>query len=185
MLKEYSIKEIADIIEVSKTTVRKAIQRLDLSYDTIKNNKQLYSEVKTKKIIKDIKPDFEFANSVFKFANSDFDGENPQPKVETSQTEAGNSKTESGNSQTENTELLKMTIELLAKQLEEKDRQINSLNDRLKEAMALTQGQQFLTATDKQAQILEAQTEGTKDKAIVIEEEQKENKSLFTKWFKK
>lgn len=184
MVREYSIKDIADTLWVSKTTVRKIIQRENIEFDCIKNNKQLYSEEKARQIIKAIKPDFEFANSKLETENIIPETENQEPKVEEV---CENSQTETANSQSAEMLVLKQAIDLLGKQLEEKDRQlkqkdkqIDDLNDRLKEAMELTHAQQYISATEKTTKLLEEQTASAEE---VIEPVVK--KSLFAKLFNK
>ena len=189
MAMEFSIKDIADIIEVSKTTVRKAIQKENIKYDCIKNNKQLYNEEKAKQIILFIKADFDFANSQFQFANSDFVDTNSQPKAETSQIKTENSQSQSGNSQSFEMQLLQRTIDILEKQLEQKDKQIDDLNARLEQALSNAREQShehnYITATDKQKQLIEAQAEGIEKAKDFEEAEPIPKKSIFAKLFNK
>ena len=177
MVKEYSIKDIADVLWVSKTTVRKAIQREKIEFDCSKNNKQRYSEEKARQIIKAIKPDYEFANS-------EIETENQEPKEEEN---CENSKTETANSQSAEMLVLKQAIDLLGKQLEEKDKQlkqkdkqIDDLNDRLREAMELTHAQQYISATEKTTKLLEEQSASAEEGIEPVAK-----KSLFAKWFNK
>lgn len=177
MSKEYSIKDLADILWVSKTIVRKAIQREDIEFDCIKNNKQLYSEEKAKQIILAVKPQFEFANSQFESENLSPEEDREPPKEEPN----------FENLQSAEMLVLKQAIDILGKQLEEKDRQlkqkdkqIDDLNDRLREAMELTHTQQYISATEKTTKLLEEQTASAEE---VIEPVAK--KSLFAKLFNK
>lgn len=183
MVKEYSIKDLADILDVSKTTVRKAIQKEQIEYDCVKNNKQLYSEAKARKIILSINADYEFANSETQFANSETEDTN---QSENNGNNTAKSITESANSETPEMKLLMKTIEILEKQLEQKDKQIDSLNERLAQALTSMQEQShehnYITATDKQKQLIEAQAEGIKGFSNA---EPPEHKSLFAKIFKK
>ena len=183
MAKEYSIKDLADILDVSKTTIRKAIQKEQIEFDSVKSNKQLYSEAKARQIILSINADFDFANSQTVFANLETEGTN---QSENNGNKSAKSITESANSQTPEMKLLIKTIDILEKQLEQKDKQIDSLNERLEQALTSLNEQShehnYITATDKQKQLIEAQAEGLKGFTTA---EPPEHKSLFAKIFKR
>ena len=139
---DYTVKEIADLLGVSKTTIQKAIKAAAIDYDYVERNKYFYKLDKVKEIISSIRPDFDFT----KLANS--------------QTETDN---QTDNSQTGEIAALHRLIDLVQqqlaekdKQLEIKDKQIAALNDRLAEAMQLTQGQQYIAAADKTKQLMES-----------------------------
>ena len=62
MYKEsYTVKEIADILGVSKTTIQKYIKASAIDYDYIEKNKQYYGIDKAKIIIKGVRNDFDVA----------------------------------------------------------------------------------------------------------------------------
>ena len=182
---DYTVKEIADLLGVSKTTIQKAIKAAAIDYDYVERNKYFYKLGKVKEIISSIRPDFDFtklANSQTETDNSQTEtnnqtdnsqmqGENSQAETANSQTETdnqtANSQTETDN-QTDNSQtgeiaalhrLIDLVQQQLAekdKQLEIKDKQIAALNDRLAEAMQLTQGQQYIAAADKTKQLMES-----------------------------
>jgi uncharacterized protein YjcR len=198
-MKDFTVKELADILEVSKTTVRKTIQRENIAFDYMKNNKQYYSAEKAKSIIVATKEDFDFSTLDFEFANSQTDLENKGANLKTeganSQTESENLKTETANLKTQEIELLKDTIDIIKKQLEEKDKQlavkdkqIEDLAERLKEAMELTKGQQYIAAADKTTQLLEAEAEQSEKQNIVVvesdPEEPLQKKGFWQRLFK-
>ena len=63
-MKYYTMRDIADILKVSKTTVRKAIKAAAIEYDKVESNKYFYSIDKTKQIIKNINSDFDLRLSL-------------------------------------------------------------------------------------------------------------------------
>lgn len=171
---DYTVKEIADLLGVSKTTIQKAIKAAAIEFDYVERNKYFYKWDKVKEIISSIRPDFDFtklANSQTETDNSQTETnnqtDNSQMQGEYSQTETANSQTETDN-QTDNSQtgeiaalhrLIDLVQQQLAekdKQLEIKDKQIAALNDRLAEAMQLTQGQQYIAAADKTKQLMES-----------------------------
>lgn len=190
-MNDFTIKDIADLLGVSKTTIRKVISADNIDFDYVKSNRQYFGIDKTKKIISSIKKDFDFSLLETEVETANSQTENSQTKSEKSQTETAKSQTESENignqtenSQTENSQTRKPKEEqtelaalyqlmaIVQKQLEEKDKQlavkdkqIQDLSDRLQEAMQLTHGQQFIAAADKAAML--------QDKAAndIIEEE--------------
>lgn len=169
-MSDYTVKEIADLLGVSKTTIQKAIKAADITYDYVERNKYFYKCEKVKQIISSIRPDFDFsqlANSPTETDNSqtqaDNQTDNLRNETDNSQTQAANSQTETDNSQTGEIAALHRLIDLVQqqlaekdKQLEIKDKQIAALNDRLAEAMQLTQGQQYIAAADKTKQLMDS-----------------------------
>lgn len=170
-MSDFTVKEIADILKVSKTTVQKAIKAANISYDYIERNRQYYSMEKTRQIVLSIREDFDFSLLESQLANSQTETENSQTNTENqgenSQTKTENPKTETANSPTDSREeiaALNRLIDLVQQQLAEKDRQlavkdkqIQDLSDRLAEAMQLTHGQQYIAAADKVMQLKESQ----------------------------
>ena len=61
-MKEFTVKEIADLLEVSKPTVQKAITEASIDPVRIEKNKyRMYSYADTVAIIKAVKSDFDFS----------------------------------------------------------------------------------------------------------------------------
>lgn len=170
-MSDFTVKEIADILKVSKTTVQKAIKAANISYDYIERNRQYYSMEKTRQIVLSIREDFDFSLLESQLANSQTETENLQTDTENrsgnSQTETEKPKTETANSPTDSKEelaALHRLIDLVQQQLAEKDKQlavkdkqIQDLSDRLAEAMQLTHGQQYIAAADRVMQLKESQ----------------------------
>ena len=77
-MSDFTVKEIADILKVSKTTVQKAIKAANISYDYIERNRQYYSMEKTRQIVLSIRADFDFSLLESQLANSQTETENSQ-----------------------------------------------------------------------------------------------------------
>ena len=174
-MKYYTMKDIADTLKVSKTTVRKAIKAAAIDYDKVESNKYFYSIDKTKQIIKNINSDFDLRG-----LQSDLETENSETKFANSQTETENSKT------------IEVALNILEKQLNEKDNTIKDLQEKL--AAAYTQiGEQsktiadlaatarYITAADKTAQLLDKQENNQEETKQDIKEV-KEKKKWFEFW---
>ena len=210
-MKQFTVREIADLLRVSKTTIQKYIKAANIEYDCIEKNKQYYSYQKAKEIIKNIRPDFDFSelenlqteveNSETKLENQNenlqTEVEKSKNQVENSQTEVEKSKTEVENSPTQQNEqmaTLNRMLDMIQKQLEEKDKQlaikdkqIQDLSDRLQEAMELTKGQQYIAAADKTAQLLEAEQQPKEDTVSedITTQEPPQKKGFFSRFFNK
>ena len=202
-MKYYTMKDIADTLKVSKTTVRKAIKAAAIDYDKVESNKYFYSIDKTKQIIKNINSDFdlrglqsdlETENSKTKFANSETKN---TILTENSQTETENSKTKFANSQTEteNSKTIEVALNILEKQLNEKDNTIKDLQEKLaaaynqigeqsKTIADLAAKAQYITAADKTAQLLDKQ-ENNQEETKQDTKEVKEKKKWFEFWKQK
>lgn len=188
-MKYYTMKDIADTLKVSKTTVRKTIKAAAIDYDKVESNKYFYSIDKTKQIIKNINSDFDLRG-----LQSDLETENSQTKFANSQTETAiltaNSQTKTENSQTEtaNSKTIEVALNILEKQLNEKDNTIKDLQEKLAAAYTqigeqsktiadLAAKAQYITAADKTAQLLNKQENN--------QEEVKEKKKWFEFWKQK
>ena len=125
----YSIKEIADTVGVSKTAVRKKIEKLGLQTELLKNgNKITVDENVAKQII------------------TAFD----RPTENETQTEFAN---QNGNEFSKVIEILQAELESKNKQLASKDRQIEDLTRALENTTASLQAEQALHAGKMQKQL--------------------------------
>lgn len=125
----YSIKEIADTVGVSKTAVRKKIEKLGLQTELLKNgNKITVDENVAKQII------------------TAFD----RPTENETQTEFAN---QNGNEFSKVIEILQAELESKNKQLASKDRQIEDLTRALENTTASLQAEQALHAGTMQKQL--------------------------------
>jgi excisionase family DNA binding protein len=198
-MKFYTVKEIADILGVSKTTVQKAIKAAAIEFDKVEKNRQYYSFEKTKQIIVKVNKDFdlgtlqvglEVENSPTKTENQT---ENSQILTENSPTESENSKT-----QIENSPTIEKALKILEKQLDEKDNTIKDLQEKLAAAYSQISEQsktiadlatkaQYITAADKTAQIMDRQQKQEKMKASaasddMVQTELQKEKKWFEFW---
>lgn len=167
-MKTFTVKEIAHILSVSKPTVQKAINLLNIQPDRIEKNKfRYYNQVDVIKIIQYIQSNFDFSGFAMLFDNNEKPkniGDNtakfcdkPPNLLPTPQTPPNNSELE----------LLKNMLSVLQKQLEIKDKQIEEYQERLKEAMELTKGQQYISAIEKESK----------------QNQEQEKKSIFQRLF--
>ena len=179
MDKLYTVKEIADLLQVSKPTVQRAINAAGIEADKEDNkHSRFYSVEKARQIILSINADFDVASLAKQTDTSETFGEtSPQ----TPQNDATQSETPP---QTGDLELVKAMlttlqgqlaakdkqIAALEEQLVVKDRQINDYSARLAEAMELTKGQQYIAAADKVERIAAAQTKSDREEVINVEE---------------
>ena len=188
---DFTVKEIADLLGVSKTTIQNAIKALSLECDYIEKTRQYYSQEKAEAIIRAVKPDFDLSQTAKatsgNTAKAESDTENqtakPQNEAEKPPNQTDKPKTESGKAASVEYEALHRLIDLLEKQLEEKDKQIavkdNQIADlslRLSEAMQIGMRQQYITAKA----ITDTATEESKEQQAA---EKKKKRSWFRKMF--
>ena len=216
-MKDYTVKEIAELLEVSKPTVQKVVNDLSLEPVRIEKNKyRFYNYADTVAIIRVIKPDFEFeklqnVSEKLQSETAKQPNETEKSQIETAKQPTDTEKPQIDTEKQPNTakseelELMKSMLSLIKEQLKEKDnqlaikdKQIQDLNDRLAEAMELTRGQQYITAADKTAQLMEKSeaeevvdttidntpAAATEDK-VVGEEQPPQKKSFWGRWFGK
>lgn len=190
---EFTVKQIAELLGVSKPTVQKVIKELSIKPERAQNNnRRYYSYADTVAIIKAVNPNYDFS------LLSEF-GAKPQSETAKPQTEPPKTENQTAKPQTEppnqdektakppNSEeidLLKSMLGVIQEQLKEKDKQlaikdkqIQDLSDRLAEAMQLTRGQQYIAAADKTTELLEADTKRgqQEEQPIVVNEAAAEN----------
>ena len=165
---EFTVKQIAELLSVSKPTVQKAIKELAIEPERAQNNnRRYYSYADTVAIIKAVNPSYDFS------LLSEF-GAKPQsetakpPKTENQtakpQTEPPNQEEKTAKPpSSEEIDLLKSMLGVIQEQLKEKDKQlavkdkqIQDLSDRLAEALQLTKGQQYIAAADKTKELMAA-----------------------------
>ena len=181
----YTVREIADLLAVSKTTIQKAIKANDITYQKIERNKQLYTIEQSNAIIKAVKADFpllEIENSTTETANSTTKSENSQTKTANSTTEADN---------------MGRMLDLIEKQAQEKDKLIADLQKELAEARAeLAQKDAFIRSQSEQFAFLLEQSQKLQAGAQMLlltdktaeqktEEAEPMKKSFFKRIFKK
>jgi len=176
MDKFYTVKEIAELLQVSKPTVQRAINAAGIEADKEDNkHSRFYSLEKAKQIILSINADFDVASLATQTETTETFGETPPqtPQNDATQTETP--------PQTGDLELVKAMlttlqgqlaakdkqIAALEEQLVVKDKQINDYSARLAEAMELTKGQQYISAAEKVERIAAAQAVPDEEEVII------------------
>ena len=171
---EYTVKQIAELLKVSKPTVQKAINELNIIPERKQNNgRAFYNYDNTVSIIKYLRTDFDIAAlSHVSHVGGKLQSETAKPQNRPPDFAKSTAKHESELQNTarvtekppdQELELLKDMYETLKKQLDEKDRQlaikdnqIMDLSEKLSAALQLVKGQQYITAADKTTELLEA-----------------------------
>ena len=195
---EYTTKQIASWLEVSKPTVQKAIKNLEIiPVRKENNNRAFYGYEDTLAIIKEIRPDFDVSSVGLPASVGEKTEEiGEKPQTETAKTENTTGKpqkqepeTEKRTEKIEELDLLRDMLSVIQEQIKEKDKQlaikdkqIQDLNDRLAEAMALTKGQQYISAADKTKELLE--TKEQQEEAIIREQTSEEKGNPKEKGFR-
>lgn len=206
-MKEYTVKEIADIIEVSKPTVQRAINSAAVEADTVdKQQRRFYSEDKAREIIISIKPNFDFSTcDIPPQSATDTDTnrnteKQADTKADTESNTAPQSETDRNTApQNENSSTIDKALDILEKQLEDKDKTIKDLQDKLAAAYDkiadqsntiadLAQKAQYITAADKTALIMDKQQKAAEEAEIVedtVEAKEENKKGFFSRLFKR
>ena len=213
MEKLYTVKEIADLLSVSKPTIQRYINTAAIEPDKKENQCRYYNFDKAVKIIKAVNAEFDIA----RIAADHEAPQNDAPQTATPPQNAPQTATEPQNDapqtvtppQNAEIEILKSVIATIQEQLVIKDKQIANMDrqiaayedqitnysKRLKEALELTKGQQYIAAADKTAQIMDkesagkeninaAATDETITAAADLEEVKTEKKSFWKRLFR-
>ena len=157
MEKLYTVKEIADLLSVSKPTIQRYINTAAIEPDKEENQCRYYNFDKAVKIIKAVNAEFDISRIAA-------DHEAPQNDAPQTATPPQNAEIY----------ILKSVIATIQEQLVIKDKQIANMDrqiaayedqitdysKRLKEALELTKGQQYIAAADKTAQIMDKESAG-------------------------
>ena len=189
MGKLYTVKEIADLLSVSKPTIQRYINAAAIEPDKEENQCRYYNFDKAVKIIKAVNAEFDISRIAADHEAPQNDASQtatppqnaPQAATEP-QNDAPQTATEPQNDapqtatppQNAEIEILKSVIATIQEQLVIKDKQIANMDrqiaayedqitnysKRLKEALDLTKGQQYIAAADKTAQIMDKESAG-------------------------
>ena len=199
MEKLYTVKEIADLLSVSKPTIQRYINTAAIEPDKEENQCRYYNFDKSVKIIKAVNAEFDIS----RIAADHEAPQNDAPQTATPPQNAPQTATEPQNDapqtatppQNAEIEILKSVIATIQEQLVIKDKQIANMDrqiaayedqitdysKRLKEALELTKGQQYIAAADKTAQIMDKESAGKEnintaaaDETITAAADQKE-----------
>lgn len=208
----YTVKQIADLLEVSKPTVQKVINDNSIEADKIEKNKyRYYSYEKCVFVISVLNPNFDFSMLPKKTEKT------PQ-NIEKLQ--SGTAKSLENTEKSQSIESLNKMLAIIEKQLEEKDKIIaqrdkeleqksqelqkvrddaaaerKDLQDKLAKAYEditdLAKKAQYITAADKTNQIMEKIEQEVPESVIEINEEEpkeeivEEKKGFFSKLFRR
>ena len=178
MEKLYTVKEIADLLSVSKPTIQRYINTAAIEPDKEENQCRYYNFDKAVKIIKAVNAEFDIS----RIAADHEAPQNDAPQTATPPQNAPQTATAPQNDapqtatppQNAEIEILKSVIATIQEQLVIKDKQIANMDrqiaayedqitdysKRLKEALELTKGQQYIAAADKTAQIMDKESAG-------------------------
>ena len=178
MEKLYTVKEIAELLNVSKPTIQRYINTAAIEPDKEENQCRYYSYDKAVEIIKAVNAEFDIS----RIATDHEAPQNDAPQTATPPQNAQNTATEPQNDapqtatppQNAEIDILKSVIATIQEQLVIKDKQIANMDrqiaayedqitdysKRLKEALELTKGQQYIAAADKTAQIMDKESAG-------------------------
>ena len=176
MEKLYTVKEIADLLSVSKPTIQRYINTAAIEPDKEENQCRYYNFDKAVKIIKAVNAEFDIS----RIAADHEAPQNDAPQTATPPQNEPQTATEPQNDapqtatppQNAEIEILKSVIATIQEQLVIKDKQIANMDrqiaayedqitdysKRLKEALELTKGQQYIAAADKTAQIMDKES---------------------------
>ena len=168
MEKLYTVKEIAELLNVSKPTIQRYINTAAIEPDKEENQCRYYSYDKAVEIIKAVNAEFDISRIAA-------DHEAPQNDAPQTATEPQNDAPQTATPpQNAEIDILKSVIATIQEQLVIKDKQIANMDrqiaayedqitdysKRLKEALELTKGQQYIAAADKTAQIMDKESAG-------------------------
>ena len=184
-MREFTVKDLAELLGVSKPTIQRAINAAAIESDREDGQTRYYSYAAAAAISAKVKPDFDFSACVG-------DSETPTnvpPQTETPQNQPKNTATTPQNvppqtetpPQADRMELMRAMLTTIQKQLAAKDKQIEvyeaqkAMKDkqiedysaRLAEAMELTKGQQYIAAADKATGLLEAAASQEEEEIII------------------
>lgn len=168
MKDKITVKEIAELLNVSKTTVQRAIKELELTPDIISKNKHLYCPESAKEIIQFINFSFDFSG-VFDFDTKTKQNETEQNKDETKTENIGVNPPQSEDFRHS---ITTEYIETLKEQIKQKDLMIADL---------LEQNKMLVISN---ARITKALEDKSGEAEEVIETPDKPNKKRFWFWRK-
>ena len=170
-MREFTVKDIAELLGVSKPTIQRAINAAAIEADREDGQTRYYSHAAAAAISAKVKPDFDFSACV----GGSETPPNVPPQTETPQNQPQNTATTPPNvppqtetpPQADSMEFMRAMLTTIQEQLAAKDKQIEDYSARLAEAMELTRGQQYIAAADKTAGLLEAAANQENEEVII------------------
>ena len=184
-MREFTVKDLAELLGVSKPTIQRAINAAAIEADREDGQTRYYSYAAAAAISAKVKPDFDFSACV----GGSETPPNVPPQTETPQNQTQNTATTPPNvppqtetpPQADSMEFMRAMLTTIQEQLAAKDKQIaayeaqiamkdkqiEDYSARLAEAMELTKGQQYIAAADKAAGLLEAAASQEEEEIII------------------
>ena len=184
-MREFTVKDLAELLGVSKPTIQRAINAAAIEADREDGQTRYYSFDTAAAISAKVKPDFDFSACV----GGSETPPNVPPQTETPQNQPQNTATTPPNvppqtetpPQADSMEFMRAMLTTILEQLATKDKQIaayeaqiamkdkqiEDYSARLAEAMELTRGQQYIAAADKTAGLLEAAANQENEEVII------------------
>lgn len=154
-MRDYTVKEIAELLGVSKPTVQKVINDLDLPFITKGKRDRLYPEESVIEVIKVLDPCFDFSKITEKTEN-----ETQKPQNDTENIENNEKETEKNAKDRKVDDLQELLIQTLQKQIEDQQKQLESRDQEINQLHKLLDQQQVLTLqANKKIELLENKEE--------------------------
>ena len=179
---EFTVKDLAEILGVSKPTIQRAINAAKIEANREDKQTRYYNLDTAADISLKVKPDFDFFAFVGCFdlpPNDPEQTETPPHGAATTEKKSPNDP-EQTETPPQNMEFMRAMLSTIQEQLAAKDKQIaayeaqiamkdkqiEDYSARLAEAMELTKGQQYIAAADKAAGLLEST--GNQEEEVII-----------------
>ena len=194
-MNEFSVKDIAALLGVSKPTVQSYINNNDIQASRVaKNNTRLYSYDTAVEIIRALDAEFDISILCTQVPNS-AKSEDEVPNLANDSEKQGNlaqnlaqNSANSAKEQTEESDAIHIMLSMLQRELAAKDKMITELREekidlqgKLAQAYAditdLAKKAQYITAADKTTQLLDLQEKQKKEETIVNAPEPDEESS--------
>lgn len=191
-MREYTVKDLAELLGVSKPTIQRAINAAAIEASREDKQTRYYNLDAAAAITAKVRPDFDLLavgscseTPPHDAAQAETPPQNAATRAEKTGNDAAQTETEPKQAETPpqatELELMRIMLSTIQEQLAAKDRQIaayetqialqneqiKDYSERLREAMELTKGQQYIAAADKTAGLLEATM--NKEESEVIE----------------
>ncbi len=191
-MREFTVKDLAEILGVSKPTIQRAINAAAIEANREDKQTRYYNLDASAAISAKVKPDFDFLacvgcsetpphDATHTETPPQNDGESLIEEENVSEQTATEPKQAATPPQADGMELMRAMLTTIQEQLAAKDKQIaayeaqiamqneqiKDYSERLREAMELTRGQQYIAAADKTAGLLEAAAASQEEEVIV------------------
>ena len=218
-MKDFTVKDIAKILGVSKPTIQRAINAAAIEASREEKQTRYYNLDAAAAISEKVKPGFDFLACVGSSETPPHDAARAETPPRPAETDRQNAENEAAQAETEPKQaetppqedslaFMRDMLKTIQEQLAAKDKQIaayeaqiavqneqiRDYSDRLKEAMELTKGQQYIAAADKTAELMAAGNreaeESQEEEVIIVAEEEPAatapvKKNIWQKLFRK